>query len=293
MKKFFKNKSYIYFGTILFVFIISIVLYFVFLKQDMYPVNIAGIDVNEKPKKLISLSTPITNFIKNNGYKDILSGISNIYNDSDESFKDVKRLGTSQDPNIKEIIELKPDYVLTSTPLNNVFKNEIEKNKIIVLEIFTSLDYEKMKSFYKDLFFLFEGKSNGIKKYEEYIKRNEEKINSLTNELKIPDDQSFAIVSEKSIVSTNDTIENYFISKIVGKSVVSDSSSFEYDINKLNEANPTYLIVKEGIDVSNIKETNAFKEGRVIYIDFLGFEQNDYSLIYEDLKKIKSVVYNK
>lgn len=293
MNKFFKNKNYIYFVTTLFVLIISIALYFVFLKQDMYPVNISGIDVNEKPKKIVSLSTPITNFIKNNNYKEVLSGISNIYNDSDETFKDIKRLGTSQEPNIKDIIELKPDYVLTSTPLNNVFKNEIEKNKITVLEIFTSLDYEKMKSFYKDLFFLFEGKSNGTKKYEEYIKSNEEKINSLTSELKIPDDQTFAVISEKSIVSTNDTIENHFISKIVGKSVAYDSSSFEYDINKLNEANPSYLIVKEGIDISNIKETNAFKEGRVIYIDFVGFEQNDYSLIYEDLKKIKTVIYNK
>ncbi|MGL5972708.1 MAG: ABC transporter substrate-binding protein [Oscillospiraceae bacterium] len=256
--------------------------FFVLYKKD-YPITISKVDINQKPEKVVSLSPNITKFLYENGYDDILVGISDF--NEDENI-DLPRVGTAQNPKIKDIIELKPDIVITSTSLTNIHKNEMESEGILVLDILTSTNFEDINIFYKDLFYLFEGKKEGSKKYELFTGEIDKKLNEIYSKSTVGKDKSFSIISTGQIISTKDTVESQLIENILGENVSGESLNFEFDIANLKDLDPYYLIVKEGVDISNLSDLEAVKNNRVIYIDFKGFEQNRYDYIYNDLNLI-------
>lgn len=284
------KKRYIYILiTIIMVCVITGFFVF-FLKNKNYPVNIDGVDIKEQPKRIISMSKSVTELLNNNGYKEFLVGVPSYYEGNDE-FKDIKKVGTSQVPNIDEITNLGANILITSTPFTNQHKLKIEQGGTIIITISPSINKDEFNNIAKNVFMLMEGNNKYNKIFTDYVEKNNSELESLYSKSKVKDGQTFAIIPEINTISTNDTIEGSILSNLMGQNVTGDATNFSFTIDELKEKNPEYLIVRNGVDITSLKDLDAVKNQKVIYIDFSGFEQNNYNGIKDSIKFILDKVY--
>lgn len=285
------KKRYIYI-LIVSVLIAVILFLFVFFGIDRnYPINIDGIDIDKSPTRVIAMSNNIVDIMVENGYKEFLVGVPNYYN-NDENLKNIPKVGTTQIPNVSLITEQKADLLITSIPFTQQYKLKIEQGGTIIINIKPSIKKDEFNAMAEKIFLLMEGKVKSKNKFKEYVEKQNSDLQKLYSEAKIKENQTFAIIPESSTVSTKDTIESGILSNIMGENVTGEVENFEFNIDDLKTKNPEYLIVRNGVDISKLQDLDAVKNNKVIYIDFIGFEENSFKDIEKDIKTILEKVYN-
>jgi len=285
------KKRYIYIVTVVAI-ILAVIGGFIFFNMTKdYPITIDGIDINERPEKVVALSSNIVDIMVDNGYKDVLVGIPDDYT-GDETFKDIAKVGTAQVPNINLIHEQNPSLLISATPLTQQHRMKLESNGTIVIYIKSSINADEFNNMTRDVILLMEGNNKYADKYNSYVENEENELKALYSKAKVTAGQTFAIIPQSNTVSTRDTVESVILSNVMGQNVTGEATNFDFTIEELKEANPEYLLVREGVDISLLKDFDAVKNNKVIYISFNGFEENNYDGVKKDINTILEKVYN-
>ena len=238
-----------------------------------YPVIIEGVTFSKSPKNVVSLSPAITEILFEIGVGDKIVGKSD-YCNYPEKASEISSVGSPAHPNIDAIIALKPELVVTQSPIASIDEETLKKNGIKVLYLPAPKTYYELLDIYGALAKTFFGnnKSDAIV---------EEKTLSLYNALYNAENLSLTnkylcIITEQNAVATGDTLAGNILS-VFGDNIAKDKLQCEMTVEEIVAASPDLIFVANDIDTANLPEkisTLLSKEGtKVIKIDYSFFER--------------------
>lgn len=246
--------------------------------QTVYPYTVTdskGNDVviESEPKRIVSIAPSVTELIYALGKGDELLGRTD-YCDYPEEAKAVQSIGSLTDPNIENIIEIKPDIVIASTH----FKDDVAKKledlgiKIVVLKDSTSIDgaYESINQLGQIL--------NAQDKAQEIVDSNKKKIEEIKEKVKNAETpKAYYVVGfgkTGDYTATGDTFIAEMLSIAGGKNIAQDATGWKYSLEKVIENDPEYIIISKNfamkdqfIATDGYKELSAVKNNKVFEID--------------------------
>lgn len=121
-----------------------------------YPAFAGQLEFDEAPKTAASLSPAITEIICGLGYGDKLIGISD-YCDRPEEITGRQTLGSAANPNIDEIIGLRPELLISQSPIAKKDVVRLEGNGIRVLILSAPDSVSELRDCYRDIAAVFGG----------------------------------------------------------------------------------------------------------------------------------------
>ncbi len=125
-----------------------------------YPVEVFGVEAKSQPVRVVSLSPAVTELLCAFGYGDRLFGVSDAC-DYPEMVFGLPQCGTSLLPNLKQIEEISPDYLITETPLQQNDYWDLMNLDIEIVEINAPQDFAEVLNLYRDICILMDGASTG------------------------------------------------------------------------------------------------------------------------------------
>lgn len=135
-------------------------------KTVTYPVDVMGVTILEKPRRVVSLSPALSEMALDIGLMDTLIGVSD-YCNYPQRTEFLEPCGTAQLPDFYKLRELAPDVVITSTPLIEADLILLQQMgaETIVFPRANSLD--ELDRLYLDLCALLLGQDPGQEWYEQ------------------------------------------------------------------------------------------------------------------------------
>ena len=121
-----------------------------------FPVTACGVRLENAPERIVSLSPAATEIICELGFRERLVGISD-YCDYPEGLS-AERVGSTENPNIDEIAELKPDAVFTLSALSERDIYTLNQANIAVLTAEPPKNMEGYSALYREIAAAFYGK---------------------------------------------------------------------------------------------------------------------------------------
>lgn len=259
-----------------------------------YPVTINGITFEKAPETVICLSPALTEIVYEMGYGEKLVGRSS-YCDYPEEAKNLADMGSSANPDIEKICAVKPELVLTSTPIaaKDVFTMEQLGIKTMVIESPETL--EQFRAIYRAVGLmengLFTGTEAGDSAYSP--------ISKACDNTGVVNMGSFVYITEGKTAATGDTLENAVLS-CFGTNLAKDGKRYSFDTAELLTNQPDVLLVS-GIytydDImadETLSRLDAVINGRIIYIDNTYFERPSARIteliekLLDDYKKLSA-----
>lgn len=230
-----------------------------------YPVIVGSLTFNESPKQVICLSPAITEIICELGFSDRITGISK-YCDYPVEISGMPDAGSSANPDIEKILEFKPALLISQSPIAKKDINAIEANGTRVLILKTPASVNELYETYYNMSLIFSGQLLAESNSSSAYKKLSDQILTANGTF-----ESFAfITTADGAVATGDTFAGDFFSYF-GENVAQDGTEYVYDIEKLKEKNPQYILIDSKIKLDELpdeyKSIQAIKDGRVIYID--------------------------
>lgn len=239
-----------------------------------FPAKSCGVTLQKAPEKIVSLSPAVTEIICELGYKDKLIAISD-YCDYPEGLT-AKKVGSTENPNLDEIIKLKPDAVFTLSALSEREAYTLNQAGIAVLSAEPPKSMEGYSVLYKEIAAAFYGKEklSGEKETERAVQTGADArsaIEKAAGSIKL---ESFVYVTEKLTVAGTDTFESAVLS-LSGENVCKESGYVSAD--KAASA-PKYIIADDSLsqtDISANDTLNGFIQGgaEVRFVNASAFER--------------------
>lgn len=238
-----------------------------------YPLILNNVEIPAKPEKIVCLSPALAEIIYELGYSETIIGRSS-YCDFPSAITSAEDVGSTANPDLNAIFRLKPDLVLSSTPIasKDIFTLDQEGIKTLIIPAPTTL--EGFSSIYTSLGLVFEGIFTGTEKGEETYS-SISKLLGNTENLNIG---SFVYITEDFSAAGGNTFESAILS-CFGTNIAKDSEGYSYDTSLLSENQPDVVIVnnkytKEAVSENEILgQLEAVKENRIIFVDNLFFER--------------------
>ena len=233
-----------------------------------YPVTLNDTEIAKAPEKIVSLTPAYTEILFEMGYGEKITAVSD-YCDYPESVKELPKAASSANPDIAAIKKLKPDLVITATPIVTKDKISLEAQGIKVLVIPSPRSIEEFENIYK--FFglamngLFDGEAAGekafspIKKQIDAIKKTKKK---------------FIYVTAANTPAGGDTFESAVLS-LFGTNIAESA----YKAADLAENQPDLIFVSDiiGVDTlisdENYSELKAVTDGKITVLENRYFER--------------------
>lgn len=125
-----------------------------------YPAEVFGREILSQPVRVVSLSPAITELLCAFGYGDRLFGVSAAC-DYPEMVYGLPRCGTSLLPDLEQIEEISPDYLLTETPLQLEDFWAIQDLDVEIVEIAAPQDFAQVMELYRNICVLMDGAFSG------------------------------------------------------------------------------------------------------------------------------------
>lgn len=237
-----------------------------------YPVTLNDTEIAKAPEKIVSLTPAYTEILFEMGYGEKITAVSD-YCDYPESVKELPKAASSANPDITAIKKLKPDLVITATPIVTKDKISLEAQGIKVLVIPSPRSIEEFENVYK--FFglamngLFDGEAAGekafapIKKQLDAIKKTKKK---------------FIYVTATNTPAGGDTFESAVLS-LFGTNIAESASGYTYKAADLAENQPDLIFVSDiiGEDTltsdENYSELKAVADGKITVLENRYFER--------------------
>lgn len=250
-----------------------------------YPFTINDVEIKKQPERVVCLSPALTEIIFEIGYGDKIIARSS-YCDFPSDILDVEDVGSSANPNIEKIIEISPDIVITSTPIASKDIFTMDQAGITTVTIPAPTTLDGFSSIYKSIGLIFEGMFTGADKGNEVY-------NSFSEALSNPDDidiDNFVYITENLAVAGGNTFESSVLSNF-GTNLAENASDYEFDIEKILENQPDYILLNNKYTADDLLENETFsqldavKNNKIIYIDNIYFERPS-SRITQMLKKM-------
>lgn len=238
-----------------------------------YPFFINDVEIPACPEKVVCLSPALTEIICEMGYRSTIIGRSS-YCDYPEAISAVQDVGSSANPDIDAIIQLKPDLIITSTPIasKDIFEMEQQGIKTLIIPSPTSL--EGFSLLYTSIGLVYEGMFTGKETGEQFYSETSKLLGN-TDNIKIG---NFVYITENFAVAGGNTFESAVLS-CFGTNLAKESDGYSFDTNTLLDNQPDILIVnskhtKEMLGEHEVfASLDAFKNDKIIYINNLYFER--------------------
>ncbi len=238
-----------------------------------FPVNINGVVFSEPPKKVASLSPAVTEILFEIGVGDKVIARST-YCSFPESVSSLPTVGSPAKPDIKAIIALKPDVVLTQSPIAVIDVSELDKNGIKVVVLSQPKSYFDILDNYTIISQIFLGNNKGqdmtTQKMSEF-----DKLMQQASDLKITDSYVF-IVTQELAVATGDTLPSSILSAF-GKNVAKDKKDYSMSAAEIVAAAPSRVFISNTVDIKKLspelQALPAIASGKAITIDYSLFEK--------------------
>ena len=257
-----------------------------------YPVSVNNVVFEKAPEAIISLSPALTEILYEMGMDEKIVGRSS-YCDYPEEVKALADMGSSASPDIDKICAMKPDLVLTSTPIagKDVFAMEQLGIKTLLIEAPETL--EQFRAVYRGLGLiengLFTGAEAGDTAYSP--------ISKACDNTGVVNIGSFVYITEGKAAATGDTLESAVLS-CFGKNLAEKGERYAFDTTSLLENQPDILLVSDIYTYEDImadetlSQLDAAIKGRIIYLDNTCFERPSGRItsliekLIEDYKKL-------
>lgn len=182
------------------------------------PYTVGDMEFTEAPASVVSLSPALTEIVSELGFLDKLSGRSD-YCDYPAEVKALPGVGSSANPDLQAILQLKPQLLISQSPLASSHISQLEKGGVRVLILPAPKSVNQLKADCLELATLF----NGPVGAEDLAKKLMSPLENLLNEsprlknVKIP---------ENSLLSGGESL-SATESKVAGAPENSHSSSSE------------------------------------------------------------------
>ena len=237
-----------------------------------YPVILNDTEIAKVPEKIVSLTPAYTEILFEMGYGDKIVAVSD-YCDYPEDVDKLPKAASSANPDISAIKKLKPDLVITATPIVTKDKITLEAEGIKVLTITSPRTIEEFENIYK--FFglafegLFEGESVGEKAFSDVRKQ----LDAIKKT-----DLKFVYVTAASTPAGGDTFESAILS-LFGTNCAEDSEGYSYKAENLKENQPDIIFVSDslGEDIltsnKNYSSLTAVEAGNTAVLENKYFER--------------------
>lgn len=239
-----------------------------------FPAKSCGVTLQKAPEKIVSLSPAVTEIICELGYKDKLIAISD-YCDYPEGLT-AKKVGSTENPNLDEIIKLKPDAVFTLSALSEREAYTLNQAGIAVLSAEPPKSMEGYSVLYKEIAAAFYGKEklSGEKETERAVQTGADARSAIEKAAGSVKLESFVYVTEKLTVAGTDTFESAVLS-LSGENVCKESG---YVLADKAASAPKYIIADDSLsqtDISANDTLNGFIQGgaEVRFVNASAFER--------------------
>ena len=237
-----------------------------------YPVILNDTEIAKAPEKIVSLTPAYTEILFEMGYGDKIVAVSD-YCNYPEAVEKLPKAASSANPDISAIKKLKPDLVITATPIVTKDKITLEAEGIKVLTITSPHTIEEFENIYK--FFglafegLFEGEAVGEKAFSD-IRKQLDAIKKT--------DLKFVYITAASTPAGGDTFESAILS-LFGTNCAKDSEGYSYKAGNLKDNQPDIIFVSDslGEDIltsnKNYSSLTAVEAGNTAVLENKYFER--------------------
>ncbi len=241
--------------------------------EGNYPVTVENVEITKSPEKVVSLTPAITQMLCDYKLEKRIVGISKYCTKTDK-MKNVGILGSPANPDIDGIISLKPDIVLTQSPIafSDVTKLEDKGIKVVYKEcpatVAQLIDYYAMTA----KIFMGNGHSDIATK---------EQVEELDNQLAEAEKKKFSfkfvyIMNDNMNVASGKTLAGDIL-KVYGKNIAENCNDVTMSADAVVTANPDIIFIAGDVNKDKlpdkIKQLAAFKQSNVITIDNKYFER--------------------
>ncbi len=209
------------------------------VEAQIFPTEICGTEIKAEAKKVVSLSPAATEIISELGFSDRLAARST-YCDYPEL--SVPTVGSSENPDIKAITELKPDVVFTLSALSerDIYALNDEGCAVVQLNVPTSV--EQYGQLYCDIASAFMGEEAAKPYGDEAVKRLKEASAQM-------DLGSFIYVTDKLTAAGEGTFESAVLS-LSGENLCKEEGYCE--LITLEGTAPDHIIVSDSLDLTTV-----------------------------------------
>lgn len=239
-----------------------------------FPANSCGVVLEKAVEKAVSLSPAATEIICELGYKDTLVGVSD-YCDYPADITS-KKVGSTENPDLDEILNLKPDAVFTLSPLSEREIYMLNQAGIVVLTAVPPTNMEGYSALYKEIAAAFVGreKTEGEKETEKAVHIGAKARSEIENAAKNVKLESFVYVTSKLTVAGSDTFESAVLS-LSGENACKEKGYVSAD--KAGEA-PKYIIADSALSADDLAGDDTIggyinKGAEVKFVNSSAFER--------------------
>lgn len=229
-----------------------------------YPVTVGNLEFEEAPGSVISLSPALTEIIYELGYGYALCAVGE-YCDYPEEAAAMPEAGSAANPDTETIIRLKPDLLISGSPVAKKDISAMEDAGIRVLVLPQPEDYDSLRACYCDIAELF----GGSEKAEEKTAAAFEELDGYIAEAKSADISFIYIMSYGITAATPDTFAGNILSAY-GKNIAEGYSDCTMPAEDIIAADPDFVILAAPRNAVNLGEglsaLPAVQEGRVISV---------------------------
>lgn len=243
-------------------------------QTSAFPAKSCGVTLKKAPEKIVSLSPAATEIICELGFKDKLVGISD-YCDYPQGLT-AKKVGSTENPNIDEIVNLKPDVVFTLSALSEREVYTLNQANICVLTAEPPKNMEGYSALYKEISAAFYGREKipGEKGTERSVQTGANARSAVEKAAGSVKLESFVYVTGKLTIAGTNTFENAVLS-ISGTNVCKDSGYVSAD--KASSV-PKYVIADDSLsrdDLAADDTLNGYIQGgaEVRFVSSAAFER--------------------
>lgn len=216
-----------------------------------YPVNVRGIELLEKPTKVVSLSPWLTAVLDELGLKESLVGVSDFCN-----VQGITKMGIAENPDIEAIVKAEPDFVLISQEITDEGREYLSKNNIPLYTISTPSTLNELVGIFSDLVTIFEGKTDGLLRGQKVAEDLIYKTNKLKEILSI-EEKSVLFCLKEGFYATGDTLISDVIESIGLKNAAKEFTNYVIEKDDLKEIDPDIYIIDKA-DATETEDENVF-----------------------------------
>ena len=238
-----------------------------------YPVTVDKLTFKEAPKTVVSLSPALTEILYEIGVGKKLVARSN-YCSFPEEVKSLPSAGSPAKPDIEAILKLKPEIVVTQSPIAQLDVNTLETSGIKVLTIAPPKTYYELLDTYARLSLIFLGNNSAN---DMTTKMTAKLDNALAKAQEKKSTNSFVfIITSDLAVATGDTLSGNILS-VFGNNIAKDAKNYTMPVAEIVAAAPTIVFVSNDVDLTKLPPEllalPAFANGKVVKVDYSLFEK--------------------
>lgn len=234
-------------------------------EPSVFPLEVCGVEVKAEPKTVVSLSPAVTEIIHELGLSRKITAVSS-YCDYPEL--SVPTVGSSENPDIAAITELKPDIVFTLSALAERDIYALNDAGCTVIQLSVPKTLEEYGRLYRDVASAFIGA-------EAAAPYGEAAIAQLTDASEQVELGGFIYVTDKLTAAGNGTFESSVLS-LSGENLCTADGYTE--LSELPEISPDFIIVSDKLTLTDVSYDEVlsvyiYNGAEVVFVSPASFER--------------------